>query len=477
MTTSQVLLVLFAVYAVYVVGACVSMLLARRSPTATLAWIFAFVALPGISVLYYMVFGPRRMQRRNKKYDAARRALRRATENAEGPARPALHGDQGQLAAVARRLDQGLATYASRVLILHDGDESVRAIQSAITAATHHIHMEYYIWEPDKVGTLVRDLLVDAVKRGVEVRVIFDDVGSPRAKKPFWAPLVAAGGQVRAFNRVHLAFASINFANFRTHRKIAVIDGATGFLGGINIHDPATPSRSGSDAWRDLHSRIEGEPVHRIQRLFLESWNYCRGEFRLSVKNMDRYFPATRSGEGIPTQIVASGPDDTNAPIHAYFLAAIASARHSVLIETPYLIPDESLESALLTAELRGVDVQVIVPRRGDSRIVSAASHTYCESFRKAGIKVFEYGPPMLHAKTLVIDDTVGVIATANMDNRSFRLNFEVAAAFYDKSVIDQLVARFKEDRECSRVFQSRRRSGKLTILLESLARLTSPVL
>jgi cardiolipin synthase A/B len=473
----QVWLVLFILYAMYVLGACVSMLLARRSPTATLAWIFAFVALPVVSVLYYMVFGPRRMQRRSRKYDTARRALRRATENAEGPARPALRGDAGQIAAVARRLEQGVATYASRVALLHDGDESVRAIETAIRAARHHIHMEYYIWEPDKIGTGVRDLLIEAARRGVEVRVIFDDVGSPHANKPFWAPLLAAGGEVRAFNRVHLAFASINFANFRTHRKIAVVDGGIGFLGGINIHDPATPSRSGRDAWRDLHSRIEGEPVHRIQRLFLETWNYCRGEFRLTVKNMEQYFPPTRCGEGIPTQIVASGPDDTNAPILAFFLAAIASARHSVLIETPYLIPDESLESALRTAELRGVEVQVIVPRRGDSRIVSAASHTYCESFRKAGIKVFEYGPPMLHAKTLVIDDTVGVIATANMDNRSFRLNFEVAAAFYDKSIIDQLVARFNEDRECSRVFQARRRTGKVTIFLESLARLTSPVL
>jgi cardiolipin synthase len=417
------------------------------------------------------------MQRRNKKYDAARRALRRAHENAEGPPRPRLNGDAAQLAAVARRLEQGQPTYASGVMLLHDGDETARALGSAIAAAVHHVHMEYYIWEPDKTGTLIRDLLVEAAKRGVEVRVIYDDVGSPHVGKSFWKPLASAGGQVRAFNRVHLAFASINFANFRTHRKIAVMDGATGFLGGMNVHDPETASRSGRNAWRDLHSRIEGEPVHRIQRLFLETWNYCKGDFRLTLKNMDRYFPATRCGEGIPTQVIASGPDDTDAPMRAFFLAAIASARHRVLIETPYLVPDESLESALLTADLRGVDVQVIVPRRGDSLIVSAASHTYCESFRKAGIKVFEYGPPMLHTKALVIDETVGVIATANMDNRSFRLNFEVAAVFYDKSVIDQLVARFEEDREASRVFQARRRSGRLTVLLESLARLTSPVL
>ena len=149
-----------------------------------------------------------------------------------------------------------------------------------------------------------------------------------------------------------------------------------------------------------------------------------------------------------------------------------------MLIETPYLIPDEPLEAALRIAELRGVDVQVIVPKRGDSRIVTAASHTYCESLRKAGIKVYEYGPPMLHAKTMVIDDTVAIIGTANLDNRSFRLNFEIAAAFYDKTIIDRLVARFEEDRAISKPFPARkRRTEKLTVLLESIARLTSPVL
>ena len=475
--TVSVLGVFLALYLVWVVTACGTLLLERRSPTATLAWIFAFIAIPFVSGLYYLVFGPRRMKRRSKRYDAARRALRRAHESAEGPTRPKLHRDADSLAAVARRLEQGQATFASSVRLLHDGDECARAIETAIKAATHHVHMEYYIWEPDATGTRFRDVLVEAAKRGVEIRVIYDDVGSPNAKSSFWEPLTQAGGQVRAFNRVRLAFASINFANFRTHRKIAVIDGATGFLGGINIHDPELPSRVGKAAWRDLQARMEGEPVHRIQRLFLESWNYCRGEIKLTLKTMDRYFPATRCGEGVAAQIIASGPDDDDAPMHAFFLAAIAGARSRVLIETPYLVPDEPLEAALRIAELRGVDVQVIVPRRGDSRIVNAASHTYCESLRKVGIKIYEYGPPMLHAKTLVIDETVGVVATANLDNRSFRLNFEIAAAFYDKAVIDQLVARFDEDRAASRTFQARRRSQKLTIFLESIARLTSPVL
>jgi cardiolipin synthase len=465
-------------YLLWVMVACATLLMERRSPTATLAWMFAFIAIPVFSGLYYMVFGPRRLHRRRKRYDIARGSLahRRALE--DGPAGCALSPDAEDLAAVAGRLGQGEPTFASEVKLLDDGDQCMQALEEKIVGAKHHIHMEYYIWEPDQVGTRFRDILAEAAARRVEVRILFDAVGSPRLNRRFWAPVIAAGGQVRAFNRVRFSIASLNFANFRTHRKIAIIDGLTGFLGGINLHDPATATRSGKDAWRDQHTRIEGEPAHRIQRLFLENWNYSRGAFKLTAHNFPKFFPPARLGKGIPVQIVASGPDDPNAPLHAYFIAAISTARTRILIETPYLIPDEPLEMALRIAELRGVDVQVIVPKHGDSRIVTAASHTYCESMHKAGIKVFEYGPPMLHAKTMVIDDTVAIVGTANMDNRSFRLNFEVAAAFYDKTVLDRLVARFEEDRAVSRPFPAkRRRSERLTAIFESVARLTSPVL
>ncbi len=461
-----------ASYVLWVLVACATLLLERRSPTATLAWIFAFIALPVVSGLYYMVFGPRRMQRRRRRYTRARHALRRAHEEAEGSARPELEPDAAALAAVARRLDQGEPRFASTVQLLDDGDQTVRALTGAIGGARHHIHMEYYIWEPDNVGTGMRDLLVEAAKRGVEVRVIYDDVGSPHANRAFWEPLRSAGGEVRAFNPVRLAIASIHFANFRTHRKIAVVDGTTGFLGGINMHDPASATRSGKDAWRDQHVRIDGQPAHRIQRLFFESWSYCHGRLKLSARTIESYFPVVHAPEGTPVQIVSSGPDDADAPLHSFFLAAISMARRRVLIETPYLIPDEPLETALRIAELRGVDVQVVVPRRGDSRLVTAASRTYCESLRAAGIKIFEYGPPMLHAKTLVIDETVGIIGTANLDNRSFRLNFEVAAAFYDKAVIAKLVKRFEADRASSRQFGSQAQAREsCAVLLESIAR------
>jgi cardiolipin synthase len=468
-------------YVVWVLVACASLLMSRRSPQATLAWMFAFIALPVVSGLYYMVFGPRRLQRRRRRYGIARGRLAGGTSTHldRGPvaARPKLTPDAAGLAAVARRLGQGEPTFASKVKLLDNGDEKIEALEEAILGAKHHVHMEYYIWEPDKVGTHFRDMLSAAAGRGLQVRVLYDAVGSPRATRAFWKPLVEAGGEVRIFNRLHLSFASLHFANFRTHRKITICDGSVGFLGGINLHDPASSTRSGKDAWRDAHARIDGEPVWRLQQLFLENWTYSKGKFNAKGGELAKYFPvSTQEGKGLPVQVIASGPDDENAPLHAFFLAAMSTARERIWIETPYLIPDEPLETAMRIAELRGVDVQVIVPKEGDSRLVTMASHTYCESLGKAGIEVYEYGPPMLHAKTMVIDHTVAVVGTANMDNRSFRLNFEVAAAFYDPTVIAQLAKRFEVDRAACKPF-SRKRSAKLQAFLESVARLTSPVL
>jgi cardiolipin synthase len=468
-------------YLVWVAIACATILMSRRTPQSTLAWMFAFIALPGISGIYYAMFGPRRLVRRRRRYGVARKRAGTVSHHLRDsacPRRPDLSPDARSLAEVGKRLNQGEPTFASAVELLDDGDAKMKALEDAITQARQHLHFEYYIWEPDRVGTHVRDLLVAARSRGVEVRVLYDYGGSPNMSRAFWKPLVDAGGEVRVFNPLRFSVASVNLGNFRTHRKIAICDGMVGFLGGINMHDPESATRSGSKAWRDQHVAITGEPVRKLQRLFLENWTYAGGAFRLSTKTTPLYFPSAKEGgKGTAVQILSSGPDDDNAPLLAFYLAAISTARKRVWIETPYLIPDEALETALRVADLRGVEVQIIVPQRGDSRLVTMASHTYCDSLHKAGIQVFLYGPPMLHAKTMIVDDLVAMIGTANMDNRSFRLNFEVAAAFYDAKVIRRLAERFEEDRSQSKAFSRRRRGTRVNQVLESLARLTSPVL
>jgi len=473
--------ILGTVYVAWLVGASGSLLLRRRSPASTLAWIFAFAALPILSGLYYWVFGPRRLTRRRRRYDLVRGAIAgevseylRSSRHPEAVLPPHVRA----LATVGERLGQGGPRYAESVRLLCDGDTCIDALAEAIAAAHHHVHMEYYIWEPDGVGTRFRDLLVDARRRGVEVRVVHDSLGSPRAKSAFWAPLRDAGGEVRAFNPFHFTLARLRLANFRTHRKMVICDGSVGFLGGMNLHDPESRTHSGDDAWRDEHLRIAGEPVRRLQRLFLEQWTFSGGAFPLTPESARRFFPTfSESAAGPPVQLLASGPDDERAPIHAFFLAALSTARRRVWIETPYLVPDEPLESALVVARLRGVDVQIIVPKRGDSKLVTSASHTYCEALKRSGIAIHEYGPPMLHAKTMIVDDSVAVVGTANLDNRSFRLNFEAAAVLFDPPSVRELAKRFERDRTIARPFPARPRGRRVTVLLESLARLTSPVL
>lgn len=477
--TSLLILVLVA-YLGFVVVATGTLLTQRRAPAATLAWMFAFIALPFVSGLYYIVFGPRRLQRRRLRYGLARQSLgapiTQYIRSSSCTTKPQLSADASGLAKVVSRLGQGDPTFATGVKLMDTGEQYLAMLEHAIAAARHHVHCEYYIWEPDRVGARFRDLLVDAAKRGVKVRVLVDGVGSRAAKNAFWKPLREAGADVRRFNRLGLSLGRLSFANFRTHRKIVVCDGAVGFLGGKNLHDPVSATVSGKGAWRDTHVRIEGEPVRRLQRIFLENWMYSNGKFILDLENVKRYFPPAMQAHGKAVQLLASGPDDERFPLHAFVLAAISTARYRVWITTPYFVPDEPLEYALRIAVLRGVEVQVIVPHEGDSRIVTFASRTYCDALGNAGVNVFEYGPPMLHAKTMVVDDTMAMVGTANMDNRSLRLNFEVAAAFYDKDVIGEIAAQFAADRKVARPFR-KRRGAKTAALLESVARLASPVL
>lgn len=459
-------------YVIWVVVAVGGLLSERRSPTATLAWSFAFVALPVVSGVFFLVFGPLRLRRRRRRYANARNALRGLT-----PAWEAAEGLEPAAAALARvgaRLGQGAPRPAEAVTLLPDGDAALDAIEGAIGAATHHVHCEYYIWDTDAVGTRVRDALVTAARRGVEVRVVYDAIGSG-ADAAFFKPLVDAGGKAREFNPTVVW--RLRMANFRTHRKIVVCDGTVAFCGGNNLHDPISAKVSGDTAWRDLHVRVQGEAAHDLQRVFLENWLFAGGKFNPGDA-LARYFPTTPRTDDQPlVQVLASGPDGDDFAIYMFVLAALATARRRVWIQTPYLVPDEVLERSLLVAVLRGVDVHILVPAHGDNLLVNAASRTWCESLQRGGVRIHMYTPRMLHAKALLVDDDVGVVGTANMDNRSFRLNFEVMVACYDRGFTAELADRFEADSAAGRPFQGRGRSERTTSAFESAARLFAPLL
>ena len=379
-----------------------------------------------------------------------------------------------QIAALIDRVDNSRPGRAQRIDWLHDGDACYASLAEAIEAARHHVHLEYYIWNADRTGTRLRDLLCRKARQGVQVRFLVDALGSPLGRR-FLRPLREAGAEVAWFNRMSLFHFRAGLFNFRTHRKIVVCDGQVGFVGGINVSDDESAAVSGRWAWRDTHLRIEGLPAGWLQRTFLEDWYFATGGGPRDAS----YFPAVgQQAQGPWVQIATSGPDHDWYAIHKLFFALIAAARRRVLISTPYFVPDEPILAAIAGAALRGVDVRLLLPKRNNSFLVAQAARSYFDELLQAGVQVYEYGPRFLHAKTLVADD-VALVGTANMDNRSFRLNFEVMAAIYDAAAAEALAKTFAADlRHAERCTGRRSRNTPFHLrLIQSAARLLAPVL
>ena len=456
----------------------VGLILERRSPAATLAWLLALLFMPYFGFLVYLLFGPRRLHRRRRRYGRARERLIQSTRDLRpDQAIPPHFPDAGlerQLTLLLERVGQGAPAPAIAVTLLETGDACFEAIEASIAAATHHIHLEYYLWTPDRVGTRLRDRLADQARAGVRVRLLLDAIGSDRANRRFLQPLRDAGVQVAWFNPIGPRRLRLRHVNFRTHRKIVVCDGRIGFTGGINVSDAHSHIQQGADAWRDLHLGIEGEPVHRLQFIFLEDWYFATGQEPLEPE----FFPHFAEAAGPWLQVVESGPDNDRHAIAKLYFAAIAGAQRQILLVTPYFVPNEALTAALITAALRGVEVQLLAPKQSDSWLVSAAARSYYDELVGAGVTIHEYGPPMLHAKLLVVDERIAAVGSANFDNRSLTLNFEAMAVLYDAGLAGQLARGFAADsRHASRYVKPGRRATLGQRLGESTARLLSPLL
>jgi cardiolipin synthase len=464
------------------------MLQERRPPVATLAWILGLSLLPVVGIPVYLFLGPRRLKRRLMRRAAARQNVSGRPEpweslEAEAPLQAR------QLLQLARTLTGVPAETATSLTLYDDGDRTIDAIVEAIAAARDHVHLEYYIFAPDRAGTRVRDALAERARAGVTVRLLVDASGSSRLKPAFLAPLLEAGGKVARFNPAFGGKASARFFNFRTHRKIVVCDGLTGFTGGVNVTDSHSRSALGEAAWRDTHLRLTGNAVHGLQLTFLEDWYFSRpGEPPSETDALRaRYFPEAGRGPHL-VQIVASGPDETGPrlsrldetghAVEALYFAAISGARQRLWLTTPYLLPSEPMVAALESAALRGVDVRLLVPAHTDSRLIDAASRTFQDGLLAAGVSIYRYGPPMIHAKTCVVDDHLAIVGTANIDNRSLRLNFEVVAAIHGGPLVEELAGLFLHDLEQARPCALEgRRQRFMGRVFSSLARLLSPQL
>lgn len=450
--------------------------LQRRSPAATISWLLVLAFLPILGLIVFRLIGPRRLERRKLRKQFTRRLVDEAVGTlaeieSESPMR-----NREQLAQIAIAAGEAPPRRADTVELYIDGASTYAAIGEAIAAARHHIHIEYYIWEDDQIGRLLRDQLVERAKAGVEVRIIFDGTGSNGLKRKFLAPLLAAGVEVAWFNPIRLFRIRRRRADFRTHRKIVVCDGRVGFTGGMNVTDVQTEVFAGEAAYRDSHLRIEGSAVRTLQRVFLEDWLYATER---PIPTGELYFPVPVTVGAEVVQIVSSGPDLDTFAIHKVLFAAINQAVTRVWLTTPYFVPDEPILSALVSAAMRGVDVRVIVPAKGDSRLVDLAARSYFPELLASGARVFEYGPRFIHAKTLMIDDDIAIVGTANLDNRSFRLNFEVLAVVYGGTINAKLDHAFGTDLEACREVQlvELERLPFFTRLGQAGARLLSPLL
>lgn len=459
----------------WIIGISCWILLERRSPAATIAWILALSAMPVVGIFIYLLLGPRRFNRKKLVLSQARELLASVHERLEELANRELPHTAHRIAEMAKRIGGGPPMPVESLTPFYEGAPLYEALLLAVEGAREHIHLEYYIFATDEIGTRLREALVRKAQSGVEVRLLVDGLGSRRFSRRLCRSLEAAGGRVAWFNSALLTRFLPRLVNFRTHRKIVVVDGRIAFIGGINITDGHSAEFSGEMAWRDTHLRFEGIATRALQAVFAENWYFATGEALADL----RYYPqGPLEGEHL-VQIVPSGPDREAPAIRDLFFSAIAAARHRIQLTTPYFVPDEAIVTALRTSAQRGVDVCLLVPEKSDSAMVDAAAQTFYDTVIEAGVRVHLYQPRMLHAKTLVVDDEISVIGTANMDNRSFRLNFEVVAVIYGPAAAGELAAQFERDMERTRELKAADRE-KIRLpsrLLEAIARLFSPQL
>ncbi|KAF1703075.1 cardiolipin synthase [Pseudoxanthomonas suwonensis] len=443
--------------------------LQKREPVATLSWVLSLALLPYIGFLIYFLLGPQRITRQ--------RLRRGRTRSGMGHYSAICPADDSavELARVAQSTTGLPPSTATRVDWLVDGHATYSALLEAISRARHHIHLEYYICRPDQTGGRLLEALVERARAGVEVRLLLDAVGSGPLRDRHLRPLVEAGGQFCWFHPTKFRPFTRPWLNMRNHRKIVVIDGALGFIGGINITDDHDETIAGRP-FRDLHMRVEGEVVRSMQLAFVEDWIYadCCEPTRFGDA---AYWPESARGR-IFAQLLVSGPDSSWEAIHRLQVAAIHEARRRVWLATPYFVPGEAARMALTSAALGGLDVRLLVPRRTDSLLVTLAARSYFDELLKAGVRVYEYGPRMLHTKALVADDDLCMVGSANFDHRSFRLNFEASMMLRDREVCAGLATLLEGEMEQSARVRLDRPMGLWRHRLpEAFARLLSPVL
>lgn len=470
------------IYTIVNIIIAIDILLDNRDPSSTVAWIMVLFLVPGVGIFLYFYIG--RNHRKQKTFIKKRREdyeiLNHLLSNQLGfidygeMFKRNFDDTRGKIIPLLLNNTKAPITVNNKVKVLQNGESTFSEMIRAIENAKDHIHMEYFIIKDSHIGRMLQATLIKKAKEGVEVRLIYDAVGSFRLGKDFLNPLREAGVHLKVFLPVTLPFFGSRL-NYRNHRKILVVDGTIGFVGGLNIGDEYLGKNKKMGFWRDTHLMLQGEAVYVLQGIFLADWYFVSNE---NIDNL-RYFPSQGyCGEKI-VQIASSGPDSHWASIHQAYFSAINTARDRVYITTPYLVPDEGILLALKTAALRGVDVRLLLPIKPDHRTVFLASKSHFEELLEAGVKIYQYGKGFVHGKVFIVDHNFVSIGTANLDIRSFKLNFEVNAFIYDKEVNRKTAKDFFEDlRVSKRVYlEEYVKRPVLHKIAESVARIFSPIL
>jgi cardiolipin synthase A/B len=471
------------VFFVFVGLALVPVVLVRRKePASTAAWILTLVFLPAIGAVLFLMFGRDRIRwpaKRKRELDQiVRQRLAGSTAKPEPagtlPTVEPLSSLERSLFRVGERLSHARATDGNKVEVLIDGDATYDAFGAAIDSARHHVHAQFYLIRDDSTGRWFRERLVAAAKRGVAVRLLTDGYGCFTLGPAWRRPLVQAGGRVASF--LPMSSVLLQPVNLRNHRKILVVDGDVAFTGGYNIGDEYRGKMPGVGEWRDVHLRIEGPAAGELQRVFFQDWEFSSRE---SIDPKD-YFPAARERRGDATvAIIPSGPDTRNEAIHRMFFGAIVGGQREISITTPYFVPTESILVAMELAAMRGVDIKVILPGRSNHAVTFQAGRSSYSQLLDAGVDIREYEPGIIHAKTMVVDSQVALVGSANMDLRSFRLNFEVHAMVHDASSAEALRESFSRSlTKCRRIDAEQWQRRPFTLRMkEGASRLVSPLL
>ena len=444
-------LVALVVGAVYLGAfACIyRILLTYRTTQGAIAWVIALIGLPYLAVPMFVLFGRHRfggyVKARRLGDESLTNLLNRFEQQTTSIPIPASERFTDELQVLCR-LGRQPFTDGNRCTLLRDGEATFEALFEAMEDAEHYILLEFYIVRSDRVGRRIKSILERKLAQGVEVWFLYDDIGSVWLPRKYLNQLAAAGARVASFGNGNIRRRRFQI-NFRNHRKLLVCDGKIGFVGGINLGDEYLGTAMDQEPWRDTHCRIEGPAVTGLQLAWLEDWNWASNDF----PSLD-WAPVNNQPGNDEVLMLPTGPADNWETCTLFFLNCINNARTRLWIASPYFVPDFQIMNALQLAALRGVDVRILIPEKSDSRLIGLAAYSYLVQACKTGIGIYRYQPGFMHQKVILVDDRYAAVGTANMDNRSMRLNFEITAITTARHFIRSVESMLEHDLDNSRL-------------------------